>query len=166
MEIFGRTTKEQGQRLEQIGVPTETCDGIYINGHYNDYNRNVCPCCGGYLIWSSDFMASEVGYCEEDASEDEDTVVSYMNCMDCGAQVELVHPNNKTLEEIGERECFASWTDSALIKILGVCDISVGTDGYVVKYINKEYKSTSSLTNALVDAVEAKFNMSIEDFND
>lgn len=160
---MGKTSKEQGLILENAGIPTRTCDGVYINGHYNDFNRNVCPCCGGYLIWSSDFMASEVGYCESD-DEDEDTIVSYMNCMDCGAQVEMVHPNKETCEEHEEREEIASWTDGAMIGLLGPCEISVDVDRYVVKEGGEEYKSDKSLTCALVDALIGKFNFrSIED---
>ena len=160
---MGKTTKEQGSMLEKAGIPTRTCDGVYINGHYNDFNRNVCPCCGGYLIWSSDFMASEVGYCESD-DEDEDTIVSYMNCMDCGAQVELVHPNKEQYEEHGDREEIACWTDGALIDLLKPCEIKVDSDGYSVKEGGDEYKSERSLTEVLVEALLAKYiNRSIED---
>lgn len=157
---MGRTTKEQGQLLENLGVPDRTCDGIYINGHYSDFNRNVCPCCGGYLIWSSDFMASEVGYCESDNEED-DTIVSYMNCIDCGAQVELIHPNNEQQEEYDKHEFVASWTDGALIKLLGPCNIDIDVDGYTIKCDDNEYKSNKSLTDALVDAVAGKFKNNI-----
>lgn len=161
---MGKTTKEQGAMLESIGVPPESCDGIYINGHYNDFNRNVCPCCGGYLIWSSDFMASEVGYCESE-DEDDDTIVSYMNCMDCGAQVELIHPSNTTLDEHGEQEVIGSWTDGKLINLLGPCEIKIDVDGYIIICDGKEYKSNKTLTEALVGAVKGKFTQKEEENN-
>ena len=53
-----------------------------------------CFACGGELIWSSDFMKSEIDGCDES----DDTVVNVLHCKDCGATVEVYHNNEKEEE--------------------------------------------------------------------
>lgn len=55
--------------------------------HYEPFYR--CFACGGELIWDSDFMASELGECDDEKSED--TVVNILHCKDCGATVKVYH---------------------------------------------------------------------------
>ena len=50
----------------------------------------VCPFCGGYLYWNSDFMFSDI--IGEELPEDQDTLVQYVSCSECGATFECVYP--------------------------------------------------------------------------
>lgn len=56
----------------------------------------VCPECGKHIVWSSDFMRSEVwGDVEKD---EEDSLVSYVYCPYCGSMIEIVEPNETELK--------------------------------------------------------------------
>ncbi len=62
---------------------------------YHGYDGE-CPKCGSHIVWSSDFMRSEVW---GDVEDDEDTLVSYVSCPYCGAYIELVEATDKEREE-------------------------------------------------------------------
>ncbi|MBP5723122.1 MAG: hypothetical protein J6X18_06070 [Bacteroidales bacterium] len=49
-----------------------------------------CPFCGGRLYWNSDFMFSDI--VGENLPEEEDTIVQYVTCSQCGASLECVFP--------------------------------------------------------------------------
>ena len=49
-----------------------------------------CPFCGRKMIWGSDFMASETGHLDPDTPADNDELVKYYSCPDCGASAEFV----------------------------------------------------------------------------
>ena len=49
-----------------------------------------CPFCGSKMGWSSDFMASETGHLDPDTDPENDVMVKYYSCPDCGASAEFV----------------------------------------------------------------------------
>lgn len=48
---------------------------------------NKCFYCDGIASWQSDFSLDDLGYFRED---DEDGIVSYYLCSNCGAEYEVV----------------------------------------------------------------------------
>lgn len=48
---------------------------------------NKCFYCDGIAIWQHDFSLDDLGYSRED---DEDGIVSYFLCNNCGAEYEVV----------------------------------------------------------------------------
>ena len=58
----------------------------------NERNLNAvhCPFCGALMGWNSDFMASETGHLDPDTPAEDDVLVKYYSCPDCGASGEFV----------------------------------------------------------------------------
>lgn len=48
----------------------------------------LCPECGKHIVWSSDFMRSEVIGDVDD--EEDDALVSYVFCPYCGSMIEII----------------------------------------------------------------------------
>ena len=115
------TSKEQSEKLKEIGVDPMTSD-IYVteNGEIRtNLGRYICPRCFGELIWQSDFMRSEVEGVD-DIELDDNSLVTYYQCKDCHCMVEVVDawPN-----EEGEGAMLRlAWTSDALIKLITDCD--------------------------------------------
>ena len=115
------TSKEQSEKLKEIGVDPMTSD-IYVteNGEIRtNLGRYICPRCFGELIWQSDFMRSEVEGVD-DIESDDDSLVTYYQCKDCHSMVEVVDawPN----EEGDGAMLRLAWTSEALIKLITDCD--------------------------------------------
>lgn len=101
------------EEIEEIGQKTylcENCGTIHVyyecpdedkenHAFYNDDKEDslgssshgydgLCPNCGSHIIWSSDFMRSEVwGDVDND---DDDSLVSSVYCPHCGGSVDII----------------------------------------------------------------------------
>lgn len=76
---------------------------MFIHTEEDEYDENApvlssyhgypgeCFRCGANLIWSSDFMRSEVwGDVDENNWEEDDSLATYCTCPHCGAMIEIV----------------------------------------------------------------------------
>ena len=73
-----------------------------------------CPLCGSHIVWSSDFMRSEVWGDTETLDENgkeivdewgcdvDDSLVSYVSCPHCGAYIEIVDAKPSELKELNK----------------------------------------------------------------
>lgn len=59
-------------------------------GNERNLDAVHCPFCGTKMIWGSDFMASETGHLDPDTPAENDVMVKYYSCPDCGASAEFV----------------------------------------------------------------------------
>ena len=64
-------------------TPVEGCPD-----EYHGYDAR-CPLCGHYVVWSGDFMRSEVlGDCDDE----HDSLAAEVVCPNCGAEITIVDP--------------------------------------------------------------------------
>lgn len=111
------TSKEQSEKLKEIGVDPMTSD-IYVTEDgdiHANFAHYTCPRCYGQLIWMSDFMRSEVEG-EEDIDLDDDALLTYFQCKDCNCMVEV---RDAWPDEAGDGALVRiAWTIDALIKLI------------------------------------------------
>lgn len=67
-----------------------------------DFVYAECFRCKTPLNWRNDFMRSEVGLCDEDADEKDDSLVSVWQCPNCHTTYEIQYPSENELEEYAE----------------------------------------------------------------
>ena len=80
----------------------------FVDAHHG-YD-GLCPRCGNHIVWSGDFMRSEV-WCDTEVLDEngkpvhdewgcdpDDSLVSYVTCPYCGASVEIVEAKPSELE--------------------------------------------------------------------
>ena len=89
----------------------ELQDGFCDSHHGYD---GFCPECGSHIVWSGDFMRSEVWGDTEKLDENgkpivdeygidvDDSLVSYVSCPYCGAYIEIVEAKPSELEALKE----------------------------------------------------------------
>ena len=82
----------------------------FVDSHHG-YD-GLCPVCGHHIIWSGDFMRSEVWGDTETFDENgekivdewgcdvDDSLVSYVSCPFCGSYIEIVEAKPSELEEL------------------------------------------------------------------
>ena len=115
------TSKEQGDKLIEVGVDPMTSD-IYVteSGEVRtNLGRYICPRCFGELIWQSDFMRSEIEG-DDEVELDDDSLVTYFQCKDCHCMIEVV---DEWPMDAGDGAMLRlAWTTDALIKLITDCD--------------------------------------------
>ena len=91
----------------------ELKDGFCDAHHGYD---GFCPECGSHIIWSGDFMRSEVWGDVEQLDENgnpivdeygidvDDSLVSYVSCPYCGAYIEIVEAKPSELKALQEEK--------------------------------------------------------------
>lgn len=111
------TNRKQSEKFKEIGVDVMSSD-LYISEDgkvFTQLNSYICPRCHGELIWSSDFMRSEIEG-DDNIELDDDSLVTYYTCKDCNCMVEVVDawPN-----EAKDGAAFRiAWSTDALIKLI------------------------------------------------
>lgn len=92
---------DEGVKVKQITC--QHCGTTYMAWEYEDSEEEEVVCgdqgfgncflCGGTLIWSGDFMLSDLDDSIED--DDDDALMQSLTCAHCGAPVEVYHvPEN------------------------------------------------------------------------
>ena len=164
------TTKEQGEKLKEIGVDPMTSD-IYVTEDgdiHANFNHYICPRCYGQLIWGSDFMRSEIEG-DDNIELEDDSLVTYYTCKDCNCMVEVV---DAWPEEAGEGALIRiAWTTDALIKLITDRDFDFiltrskygkECDWSIDVFYTKEGTSGGTFKKCGEDVVETLFNAVVE----
>ena len=70
-----------------------------VENTYHGYGGK-CPICGHYVVWSADYMRSEIlGECDMD-DDDDDSIVGCCTCPHCGSSIEIIYPSQSELHQI------------------------------------------------------------------
>ena len=95
---------------ENYPAYNEELEKNFCDGHHG-YD-GLCPECGHHIVWSGDFMRSEVWGDTEKLDENgkpivdeygldvDDALVSYVSCPYCGAYIEIVEAKPSELETL------------------------------------------------------------------
>ena len=86
----------------------------FVDSHHG-YD-GLCPVCGNHIVWSGDFMRSEVWGDTETLDEEgnpivdeygcdvDDALASYVSCPYCGAYIEIVDAKPSELAELEKKK--------------------------------------------------------------
>ena len=99
---------------ESYPAYNKEAEETFVDAHHG-YDGE-CPLCGNHIVWSGDFMRSEVWGDTEQLDSDgnpivdeygtdvDDALASYVRCPYCGADIEIVEAKPSELKALEEKK--------------------------------------------------------------